>query len=104
MIDLKRCPVCGKNDMVELISGEDEWGWCNRCGIWDWAGLHAIKNWNTRPLEDALEKRVQERDAHIESLKFWLDIAVNGTKTAGGVTYSIHKNDDGTFWFCEGER
>ena len=68
--ELRPCPFC-KSDNTTLdyyeISGPQELGTivvCNDCG----ASAKSIDDWNTRPIEDALNARIAARDALIERL------------------------------------
>ena len=68
--ELRPCPFCKSNnttlDYYE-ISGPQELGTivvCNDCG----ASAKSIVDWNTRPIEDALQSRVAELEAFIDRL------------------------------------
>jgi len=70
MSDLKPCPFCGSSnttlDYYE-ISCPQELGTivvCNDCG----ASAKSIVDWNTRPIEDALNARIAELEAENERL------------------------------------
>ena len=63
--ELRPCPFCKSNnttlDYYE-ISGPQELGTivvCNDCG----ASAKSIVDWNTRPIEDALQSRIAELEA-----------------------------------------
>jgi len=65
MSERKPCPFCGSSnatlDYYE-ISGPQELGTivvCNDCG----ASAKSIVDWNTRPIEDALNARIAELEA-----------------------------------------
>ena len=71
MDELKACPFCGSSnttlDYYE-ISCPQELGTivvCNDCG----ASAKSIVDWNTRPIEDALNARIAELEAHIAALE-----------------------------------
>ena len=68
--ELRPCPFCKSNnttlDYYE-ISGPQELGTivvCNDCG----ASAKSIVDWNTRPIEDALQARIAELEAEIDQL------------------------------------
>ena len=70
MDELKACPFCGSSnttlDYYE-ISCPQELGTivvCNDCG----ASAKSIVDWNTRPIEDALNARIAELEAVIDQL------------------------------------
>ena len=70
MDELKACPFCGSSnttlDYYE-ISCPQELGTivvCNDCG----ASAKSIVDWNTRPIEDALNARIAELEAENERL------------------------------------
>jgi len=72
MSDLKPCPFCGSSnttlDYYE-ISCPQELGTivvCNDCG----ASAKSIVDWNTRPIEDALNKRIAE----LEAARRWIPV------------------------------
>lgn len=81
MSDLKNCPFCGKSDKVKIYTestvhhGELLWirygVKCKRCcfGIPTYAKKEtAIRKWNTRPAEDALNKELTEQAANYENI------------------------------------
>ena len=74
--ELRPCPFCKSNnttlDYYE-ISGPQELGTivvCNDCG----ASAKSIVDWNTRPIEDALNARIAELEAKLAELKERFDI------------------------------
>ena len=76
MSDLKPCPFCGSSnttlDYYE-ISCPQELGTivvCNDCG----ASAKSIVDWNTRPIEDALNARIAELEAESERFTVHSDI------------------------------
>jgi len=76
MSDLKPCPFCGSSnttlDYYE-ISCPQELGTivvCNDCG----ASAKSIVDWNTRPIEDALNARIAELEGKIDQLTAHSDI------------------------------
>jgi BMFP domain-containing protein YqiC len=79
MDELKACPFCGSSnttlDYYE-ISCPQELGTivvCNDCG----ASAKSIVDWNTRPIEDALNARIAELEAENDILKDHLREAKN---------------------------
>ena len=62
MSELKPCPFCGSMNIRKPI-GEDGW-MCKTCGS------KGFVDWNTRPIEDALESRISELKAKIDN---WQD-------------------------------
>ena len=75
--ELKPCPFCGEN--AELRGGEGVASWiiCNnkKCratqGL-ELSGENAVKMWNRRPAEDALEKEVERLKAEVKRMKIGL--------------------------------
>ena len=69
MSDLKPCPFCGTsnekhNNIVKLYDDEYyAYEYCNACG----ARVYA--NWNNRPIEDALQARIDELEKQVDLLK-----------------------------------
>ena len=75
MIELKPCPFCGgKGEYQE--DGSYAWAECLTCGATgktflflpapnDGGRKAVIKNWNTRPVEDALQARIAELEAQL---------------------------------------
>ena len=69
MNELKSCPFCGNEPVVEgnLVA-------CNNlnCPTYDnyWTDpmIFTCDQWNTRPIEDALTARIAELEAEIEQL------------------------------------
>jgi len=71
MSEIKPCPFCGSSnttlDYYE-ISCPQELGTivvCNDCG----ASAKSIVDWNTRPIEDALNARIVQLEAELAALK-----------------------------------
>ena len=56
MSELKACPFCGEPPVVGL----NGYPRCPIPGIGTHAGGMTVEEWQTRPLEDALQKRVEE--------------------------------------------
>ena len=65
--ELKACPFCGGNDIVyeEALSVT----YCNDCGGELDEGFGS--DWNTRPIEDALNKRIAELEAKNEKINYF---------------------------------
>lgn len=63
MINLKPCPFCGGNDIVyeEALSVT----YCNDCGGELDEGFGS--DWNTRPIEDALQSRIAELEKDLSN-------------------------------------
>jgi len=61
MSELRPCPFCGKQPTVGL----NGYPRCPIPGIGTHAGGMTVDEWNTRPLEDALQKRVGELEKSI---------------------------------------
>ena len=73
MSEIKPCPFCGSSnttlDYYE-ISCPQELGTivvCNDCG----ASAKSIVDWNTRPIEDALNARIAELEAENEKINYF---------------------------------
>jgi len=67
MGELKPCPFCGGSEIV--VCGVFNVMYCNGCGAETDMG-----DWNTRPLEDALNKRIAELEAESERFTVHSDI------------------------------
>ena len=61
MSELKACPFCGEPPVVGL----NGYPRCPIPGIGTHAGGMTVEEWQTRPLEDALQKRVEELEKSI---------------------------------------
>jgi NMD protein affecting ribosome stability and mRNA decay len=61
MSELKPCPFCGGED-IRTEPGINL-NYCDKC-----SAEANIEHWNTRPIEDALNKRIAELEAEIERL------------------------------------
>jgi hypothetical protein len=104
--ELKACPFCGK-PAERSMDGV----FCHSC-LYEMGGYWALSEelWNTRPLEDAIHKRLKEmtyeRDAYqfallgqesplknkldiaVEALKYYYDNAEVGVGLGGDVAYN----------------
>ncbi len=63
--ELRPCPFCGGKNVLstELQDGLPFIAYC-QCGA-----ENEAENWNTRPIEDALKKRIAELEALLDELK-----------------------------------
>lgn len=70
MSELKPCPFCGSTD-IKLHDEISHAVWCQEC----FAEVpsidieSAIKLWNTRPIEDALNARIAELEEEIQEYR-----------------------------------
>ena len=73
MDELKKCPFCG-NDAVLLANGETR---CTKtgCPVASWGRSIPVEIWNTRPLEDTLQDKIDNMKQKIEKLTENLDNA-----------------------------
>lgn len=73
MDELKKCPFCG-NDAVLLANGETR---CTKtgCPVASWGRSIPVEIWNIRPLEDALQDKIDDMKQKIEKLTENLDNA-----------------------------
>ena len=64
---VKTCPWCGHEAKAKVVDGETLYNCLNiDCPTGHWTPL---KVWNNRPIEDALNKRIAELEAHIAALE-----------------------------------
>jgi len=64
--ELKPCPFCGNTNLHHTETSIFHAVWCKDCGAMvDIDDGDAIKLWNTRPLEDALQKRIAELEEQL---------------------------------------
>ena len=61
MSELKPCPFCGSAD-IRTEPGINL-NYCDKC-----SAEANIEHWNTRPIEDALNKRIAELEALVDEL------------------------------------
>ena len=66
---LRPCPFCGAMPM-----GEDDRYMCSTLGCVMQEDTISAKDWNTRPIEDALRARIAELEAEIYQLTAHSDI------------------------------
>ena len=93
-VELKPCPFCG-SEPVECMSKIDG---NTYCGCWDkedcpMAGWVTAKEWNTRPIEDALNARIAKLEAE---LKITDELLKEATETIGAVVAccTYNSNED----------
>jgi hypothetical protein len=67
MSELKKCPFCGKKPNPDWT--DESYIECTnrKCSVYGY-GM-STGNWNTRPIEDALRKRIAELEADNNRLK-----------------------------------
>ena len=66
MSELKPCPFCGAMPM-----GEDDRYMCSTLGCVMQEDTISAKEWNTRPIEDALQARIAE----LEAAQRWIPVS-----------------------------
>jgi len=72
MSDLKPCPFCGSTNLHHTETSIFNAVWCRDCGAMvDMDDGDAIKLWNTRPIEDALQARIAELEAQLR----WIPVS-----------------------------
>ena len=76
MSELKPCPFCGSAD-IRTEPGINL-NYCDKC-----SAEANIEHWNTRPIEDALNKRIAELEAEIERLTVHSDTERQDDKCSG---------------------
>ena len=65
MSELKACPYCGKRPTEETFYSEDGFPMGCNC-VWNTnTAEQAEKRWNARPIEDALQSRIDELEAKL---------------------------------------
>ena len=68
MNELKNCPFCGSELTEDDAFSEDGYPQMCHC-IWQTNSAEkAVQNWNTRPIEDALQARIDELEKIIKGL------------------------------------
>lgn len=92
MSELKRCPFCGKEQQPD-VPGDGNVPYVNQSRMCDWCGCCVGSNWNTRPIEDALQHRIEELEAE---LKITDELLKEATETIGAVIAccTYNSNDD----------
>ena len=76
MSELKKCPFCGSEDVEAIGDYGFHWVCCHHChvsgtGSKDWDV--ARSRWNTRPLEDALQARIDELEGKVQTQARWME-------------------------------
>ena len=80
MSELKRCPFCGDGaDYIQILGNykSPHEVYCFTCngGITEGRSKDGvIHNWNTRPIEDELRKRIAELEAEVKALRHSLEL------------------------------
>ena len=59
MSELKACPFCGR-EATKFLSGDDGMVGCMACCVSQLEKTHRDTNWNTRPIEEALQKQLSD--------------------------------------------
>ena len=80
--ELKSCPFCGREQHLcpEEIPYTGQLHECGSCNVISY-------DWNTRPIEDALNARIAELEAHIAALE-----EAYARKLKSGTTFPIFQN------------
>jgi len=100
MSELKPCPFCGSpaysyhDNCIDFAGVKCDLGGCVCADI-----LITENNWNTRPIEDALNKRIAELEAMVERLIELGDV-INGDKDSVWTLQTIKEcwTEDVTKW------
>jgi Lar family restriction alleviation protein len=79
MEELKNCPFCGSESLVKQSISNGNGGFyrwvhcedCNANGSWISDNISEIEGWNSRPIEDALQRRIDDLES---KLKHWKDL------------------------------
>ena len=82
--DLRPCPFCPDGDDLQLVTftgGADDVVHCHECGT-----ILKHKIWQTRPIEDELQKRIAELEAESERFTVHSDIERQDDKWIPEVT------------------
>jgi hypothetical protein len=94
-MELKPCPFCG-GEVNEVIKPEDRGYLTICCGLV--GSMISVAEWNTRPIEDALQKRIAELEAcpehpYVKQLQqriAELETELDWCKHAGRVMTELH--------------
>ena len=82
--ELKKCPFCGSELVIYHSAGDVTVVRCGDCGARVDAPMGLYRNahaaWNTRPLEDALQARIDDLEGEIELKRITLDSSVLANK------------------------
>jgi len=81
MTELKACPFCGVNDVKTMTIADTRYIECNHCQC-----QMFVEQWQKRPLEEALQKRLDEQTEAIRKARDEIaDMCGNGAMFAGRV-------------------
>ena len=81
--ELKQCPFCGEEaNIVDCSYYHEKKSWCAMCGnpsCFAYTEAHKTKSlakerWNKRPIEEALQKRIEELEAENKRLREALEM------------------------------
>ena len=82
--ELKKCPFCGSELVIYHSAGDVTVVRCGDCGARVDAPMGLYRNahaaWNTRPLEDALQARIDDLEGEIEPKRITLESSVLANK------------------------
>lgn len=101
MSDLKPCEKCGGTDVYAISDPYDECVRCETCGWYIYIDdlETSIKKWNTRPIEDALQIKLDKYEKanwnavlEITEVRKKLDIAVEALR--GYAATDLHEDAD----------
>jgi len=74
--ELKPCPFCGTDIILEGSLSDGEWYICDYCGAE--SGGDGVNGWNTRPIEDTLRAENERLREALQKIKNWCCVDPDG--------------------------